>query len=451
MHDYKALIQQKADLVKAQRALLEKAKNETRDLTDEEQASFDGNIVKLEALEKSIEREQQVRELERSMKTVPDWNEDPDETKQKAEARKKEPEKFATFGQFIRAVYRAGCGLGRDPKLQVVSSTGDILAASGVNEAIPSEGGFLVQQEFVPEIFKLMNDVGQLLQRVRRRPITVGNGVKQNAVDESSRVTGSRWGGVRAYWLAEAGALTSSMPKFRQIDLRLEKCAALYYATEEELQDAEGLSDVLTQAFSEELTFTVEDAIWRGDGAGKPLGIMHAGNLALVSVAKETSQAADTVKSQNALKMWSRLPARSQVSPSTVWFVNVDVLPQLFQIVYEVKNVAGTENVGGFAAPIFMPPSAGGFGMLLGKPVIPVEYAETLGDKGDILLADMSQYLLIEKGMRSDSSIHVRFLNDEQAFRIIYRVNGQPIWSKALTPYKGAGTLSPFVTLDARA
>ncbi|MCI0423638.1 MAG: phage major capsid protein [Acidobacteria bacterium] len=450
MSDYKALIQQKADLVKAQRGLLEKAKKEEREFSDEELTNFNANITKLESLEKAIERETKVRDYERSMKTVPDWNEDPDETKQKAKV--KEPEKFASFGQFIRAVYRAGVGLERDARLQVVASTGDILAAaSGLNESIPAEGGFLVQQDFVPEIIKGMNDVGQILQRVRRRPITVGNGVKQNAVDESSRATGSRWGGVRTYWLAEAGALTSSMPKFRQIDLRLEKCASLYYATEEELQDAEGLSDVLTQAFSEEISFTVEDAIWRGDGAGKPLGIMHASNLALVSVAKETSQAADTIKSQNVLKMWSRFPARSQTSASSVWLVNVDVVPQLFPLVYEVKNVAGTENVGGFAAPIFVPPSNGGFGMLLGKPVIPVEYAETLGDKGDILLADLSQYLLIEKGLRSDSSLHVRFLNDEQTFRIIYRVNGQPIWSKALTPYKGANTLSPFVTLDARA
>jgi len=286
---------------------------------------------------------------------------------------------------------------------------------------------------------------------VYRRPITKGNGVKQNTVDESSRATGSRWGGVRGYWLGEAAALTASLPKFRQIDVRLEKVSALYYATEEEIEDAEGLSAVLSQAFSEELSFVVEDAIWRGDGAAKPLGVFAAGSAALVSVAKETNQAAATLKTQNVLKMWARLPARSKMNAA--WFINVDVEPQLFQFVYEVKNVAGTENVGGIAAPIYFPPGTGGskFGTLLGRPVIPVEYAETLGTKGDILLADFSQYLLIEKGMRSDVSMHVRFLNDEQTFRIIWRVNGQPIWSKAITPYKGANTQSPFVTLDVRA
>jgi hypothetical protein len=60
--------------------------------------------------------------------------------------------------------------------------------------------------------------------------------------------------------------------------------------------------------------------------------------------------------------------------------------------------------------------------------------------------------LLIEKdGLQTDQSMHVRFLYNEQAFRFIMRINGQPIWQSALTPYKGANTLSPYVTLAARA
>jgi HK97 family phage major capsid protein len=436
--DIKGLRNRKAELVKQCNAIVDGAEKEDRVLSAEEKErgeKFKADLLQLNeriaSMEEAMDRE---RELTNEDRTVIG--------RQAKEQRQEDGGKFASFGQFIKAVCDISRGKGSDPRL--------FAAASGLNEAIPAEGGFLVPQEFAAEILQNVNDMGQILSRVRRRTITVGNGVKQNAVDEASRATGSRWGGVRAYWLGEAGALTASMPKFRQIDLRLEKCAALYYATQEELDDAEGLSGVLTQAFSEELNFAVEDAIWRGDGAGKPLGVFGAGNAALISVAKETSQAAATLKTQNVLKMWSRLPARSKMDAA--WFINVDVEPQLFQFVYEVKNVAGSENVGGIAAPIFQPAGTGGskFGLLLGRPVIPVEYAETLGTKGDILLADFSQYLLIEKGLRSDISMHVRFLNDEQTFRIIYRVNGQPVWSKAITPYKGSNTQSPFVTLDTR-
>jgi hypothetical protein len=49
------------------------------------------------------------------------------------------------------------------------------------------------------------------------------------------------------------------------------------------------------------------------------------------------------------------------------------------------------------------------------------------------------------------ASIYVRFLEGETVYRFIYRVDGQPAWRAALTPFKGtAATVSPFVTLEAR-
>ena len=88
----------------------------------------------------------------------------------------------------------------------------------------------------------------------------------------------------------------------------------------------------------------------------------------------------------------------------------------------------------------------------MGKPVIHIEYAATLGTMGDIMLADLSQYLGIDKGgIQSASSIHVKFLYDESVFRFVYRFDGQPMWNSALTPYKGTDTLSPFVVLKVRA
>ena len=81
-----------------------------------------------------------------------------------------------------------------------------------------------------------------------------------------------------------------------------------------------------------------------------------------------------------------------------------------------------------------------------GRPVVPVEYCKTLGTVGDIILADMSQYAFIDKGgIQSASSIHVQFVAGETAFRFVYRCNGMPEWSSALTPLNGSSnTLSPF-------
>jgi len=90
----------------------------------------------------------------------------------------------------------------------------------------------------------------------------------------------------------------------------------------------------------------------------------------------------------------------------------------------------------------------------MGRPVIPHESMETLGDKGDVLLADMSSYMAIRRsgGIRADVSMHLWFDYDMAAFRFTFRVGGQPWWSAPITPRSGSSnTLSPFVTLDERA
>ena len=84
--------------------------------------------------------------------------------------------------------------------------------------------------------------------------------------------------------------------------------------------------------------------------------------------------------------------------------------------------------------------------------MIPIEQASALGDKGDIIFADLNEYMVIEKGgLDAQQSIHVRFLYDEMTFKFILRNNGCPTWKTTLTPYKGANALSPFITLADRA
>lgn len=90
------------------------------------------------------------------------------------------------------------------------------------------------------------------------------------------------------------------------------------------------------------------------------------------------------------------------------------------------------------------------YGALLGMPVIPCEQCATLGAVGDIVLADLEQYILVQRDPKADSSMHVRILYDEMTFRVTWRVNGAPLWSTALTPFKGSDSLSPFVTAEAR-
>lgn len=315
-------------------------------------------------------------------------------------------------------------------------------AAGGAGTAVGSDGGFLVQADFTTSLLGLMHDAAPLAGMCRHIPIGPNsNRLEAPIVDETSRATGSRWGGIQVYRTYEAGTVTAAKPKFAKLQLDLEKTMGLVYVTEEGLRDAVSLSAIIQQGFAEEFAFKLTDEIVRGTGVGEPLGILNS--AALISVSKESGQSADTIVFENILKMWSRMYARSRAN--SYWIINQECEPQL----YSMSMAVGTGGV-----PVYMPAngiSGSPFATLFGRPVMPIEQASALGDLGDIMLVDMSQYLIIEKGgLQANESIHVQFLYDETAYRFITRNNGMPLWRTALTPYKGANTLSPFVALEAR-
>ena len=325
---------------------------------------------------------------------------------------------------FFMAVKNAELNHYEDPRLRPYKAT-------GANEAVPSEGGFLVPTDIASGIHSNMWGVGRLLSLFN--PIRVsGNALTINAVDETSRADGSRLGGVQGYWLAEAARKTATKPKFRQIDLKLKKVAAFVYATDELLADASALESWIVSNVPDELRFKVEQAIVNGDGVGKPLGILQSG--ALVSQGRTT---ANLVADEDISRMWSR---RYLGANDYIWLVNASVMPQLYAM-----------TVGDM--PVYMPPggmSGAQYGSIFGRPVIETEYNPYLGTAGDVMLISPSNYAMITKGgVEAASSIHIKFDYDETAFRFVYRVDGQPLNASAITAYDGTATVSPFVALAA--
>ena len=420
--------------------IIEDAEKEDRFLTEdenkqltkleEEMRSWEKQIVRLEVF-KEDEKPEPAEEKE-DANTKNDSTGEADETEVvKDNPEKDEERKFRTLGEQMMAVYRASTPAGRVDRRLTTRS------ASGLNETNPSDGGFLVQKDFVADLLKRTYETGILASKVKKIPLsTNANGIKINAIDEVSRANGSRWGGIQTYWENEADEITASKPKFRTMDLTLKKLTGLCYVTDELLQDSAALENVIREGFAEEFGFKIDDAILSGDGAGKPLGILNSNSL--VKVEKEQGQT-EKITVENLVKMWSRLWARSRAN--SVWYINPEIEPLLYTLTVGDK-------------PVYIP--AGGlseapYATIFGRPVVPLEQCSAVGEVGDIILADLSQYILIDKGgINATSSIHVRFLYDENVFRFIYRVDGQPVWNKALQPYKGSATVSPFVALAKR-
>ncbi len=338
------------------------------------------------------------------------------------------------FGEFLQGVaefYKTGKA---DDRLMQG-------AASGANTSVPSEGGVLVRTDYSTQLLDRAVEASQLLPKCTR--ITIGedsDSLELPYIDETSRANGSRWGGVQVYRRAEADTVTATKPKFGKLEIRLEDLMGLAYATDRTLKDARALAQVITKAFSSEFAFKVDDEIFRGTGVGQMTGIYPGGALgpAVVQQAKGAA-AADTVIAENVQKMFARVPPR--LLAGAEWFIGNEVWPQLFAM-----NQANM--------PIFMPGISlanAPYGMLLGRPIHAIEQASAIGDLGDISFLNLSEFLVIEKGgLETAESIHVRFINGENTFRFMYRINGAPAWKAVQTPYKGAFTLSPFVGLEAR-
>lgn len=453
MDKIKQLIAEREACLTDAQAILDTVKAEERSRTDEEKAEYTRLKEQAADLKKEIAA---LEEEDREAKELADekaWTEHlqprltkpqpPAPVKMPTRIEEKPPEKFGSFGEFLGAVARFEVTKERDNRL-----VGPMAVGSGLNEATPAEGGFLVQQEHVSTILQRAYETGTILSRCRRIPLGPNsNGVKIPYINESSRATGSRLGGIRGYWVDEGGSPTASNPKFGRVELNLHKIACVGYATEELLQDTTALGSLMEDGFAEEIIFQCEDAIIRGTGAGQPLGILNA--ACAVEVSKATSQTADTIWGDNVVSMWGRCWAKSR--PNAVWLISQDSEPSIWSMSARSEYESG----GTTALPLVIPAgyygNTSGFPLLFGRPVITSEYCDTVGTTGDIILADFSQYLLIDKGGPNlNQSMHVRFVQDEMTFKATYRIDGQPWWPSALTPYKGSNTVSPFVTLADR-
>jgi HK97 family phage major capsid protein len=345
---------------------------------------------------------------------------------------------FTSIADQARAVKAFSMSYGKNQDVRLGRLA---VKASGANEAVPSQGGFILEPTLVKEILKPVHEEGPFSAAAKKLPVgSDSNYGWINGIDETDRATGSRWGGIRGYRLAEGAVITASKPKFRRINWELKKYAVACYATDELLADASQFSAVLQQGASEELSFMVNDDILNGVGVGGPLGILNSG--ALVSVTKETSQVAATVVVENLNKMWQRLHPRHRARAA--WYINSEVEPELDSLALAVGTAA--------LEPRYVTYGMDGVMRIKGRPVIVNEFSAALGTQGDILLADMSDYLLWEKnGVQAAQSTELLFLYDESVFRFIYRCDGQTALASALTPYKGSNTQSPFVALDTRA
>jgi HK97 family phage major capsid protein len=419
------LLQKRAALCDQQGEMLNKAFAEKRNLSVDEKSAFDKLDIGIAEIEEQIEREQKFQNRTSNMDNVV-ANAPTAPVVSKSQA----PE--MSFGEMLVGVARNAMG----DRINIRN------APAGMSANVPSDGGFLISATRSNEILTKTYDTGLIASRCSSFEIgDYSDSLEIPYLNETSRADGSRWGGFRAYREGEAETPTSTKFSTGLWECRISDLKALAYVTERLLNDAPALESLIMQLLPQEFAFKLDDEILNGAGGASCKGVI--GDPATVSVAKETGQAAASFVIENAVKMYTRCWGRAR--QGAAWFINQDVEPQLFTMALSV----GTGGV-----PVFMPAngvSGTPYNTLFGRPIIPVEQCQTLGTVGDVVFGNFSEYALVRKGgLKSASSLHVKFITDEMTFKFSMRVNGKPKWNNVLTPFKGTNTLSPFVTLATR-
>lgn len=346
----------------------------------------------------------------------------------------------ADMGEYLRAIHPRV----RTPEAD--AHLGRIRNAMGT--MVPADGGFTVPEEFRSELLSVALEGAIVRPRARVMPMGSQRTLLP-MIDDASHAS-TVFGGVTSYWTEEGATLTPSQPTFDRVALDAKKLTLYAEIPNELLADGPLAAAFVEQSFPQALRYA-EDVAWlAGSGVGEPLGLLNAD--CAVTVAAEGSQPAGTILFANVVKMMARLLPGSWTN--AVWIANVDTMPQLLQMTNPVKNVAGTENVGGQSVMLDFNAGAAASPTgvaLLGRPIFFTEKVPGLGSVGDINLVDLSYYVIGDRQqLTAVSSEHYKFQNDVTAFRVIERVDGRPWLQSAITPRAGANTLSPFVKLAAR-
>jgi HK97 family phage major capsid protein len=308
-------------------------------------------------------------------------------------------------------------------------------------ERVPSEGGFLVPEQLRAQVMTYMTTA------IVRPRATV--------VDNPSQASGKQALGGLAFSVVEVSeTIPATNPALGRLVLEARKIAAYLQGVPNELtEDAAGaMGDLLARVIAMGLAWFEDDLfIFNGTGAGEPQSLANGG--AALAVDRTTSD--EVLVADIALMLTGLHPAALQagLTPGLThvrWLVSSAVLPQFLELYL---------NTGGSTAGTDITPVATSewlsFGdghdvgpSILGLPASVTDHQPTLGTTGDVILADLSQYVISDRLTMTveQSKDGAGFINDTSNFRIRSRVDGR-YWVQSKTTTEAGGSVSPVVVL----
>lgn len=340
------------------------------------------------------------------------------------------------FGNYLIAVKAASKGR-TDARLTYFDGEGPE-ATKDMAEGTGATGGFLVPSEFRAELMSAIEESSIVRPRAMVIPMARRT-VEVPALKQDGTTAGQpHWfGGMLAYWEAEANAMAETEAAFRNITLTAHELTAVTHASNNLLADsAISLAAVLTgpRGFPGVVAWKEDYAFLNGSGAGEPLGILNS--PAMISVDRTGASSGTIVYDDLANMMGAFLP-----SGKGVWVASISVKAALLKL----AGPTATNYAGSY---IWGSPKDGVPDSLFGFPIFFTEKLPALGTSGDIMLCDFSHYYIGDRQATTiDSTDQARWLRNQTSWKVTHRVDGQPWLNLPFTLADGTTKISPFVKL----
>lgn len=414
------LKQKRSALVKQNETLNDTIQKEARGFKDDERDAYKKNIAEIRSLGDDIAMIEETLRAKGDMETRENVQAD---TQRGTQAPKKEGEKlFRSLGDFISSVVY------RDDRLSQVQQ----VRASTQVQGTGSLGGFLVPQEYRPEILKIDDEV----EIVRPRALTINGDPAhpdaKTSIPEFSQGSDGHNGGVGVSWVSEANAGSQQDVGFNQINLDPNEVTAYIKLSDKVLRNASELDSFVGQVLRDALAEEIDYTALTGNGSGKLQGVI--GSSAAKTVTRNT---ATNVKYVDVLGMLQGMHPRSL--NNAVWVANVSAMSKILQLEDTNGNALVVQNAQQ-GAPM----------VLFGRPIIWTGRTPTLGTEGDLVFADFSKYIIkngFGPAVASDQG-YGNFVNGITTIKILMSIDGQPWVSAPITLKDGSTTVSPFVVLN---
>ena len=412
------------------------ARQENRDLTDQERTEWEGLVSESNDLKRAIEAEELrsgqlggindflAQNTSRGIPAMEDANAGRGGEHRNEMDEYNQGRHWRSAGYFMRDVF-----LGRTQNMRAAQNTQD-----------GTLGGFLVPTVYMPNVFSLQPQGAIVRSRATIIPADANYpdaAAEMPMIDHTATDGSAIFGGAKVTWTGEGVASSKTDVQGALLTLNPNEVSAEIDITNKLLRNSPASSGIYMTKLEQALVAAMDLAYLMGSGVKKPLGILNS-----TAALKVKRNQVNMVGFYDLARMLSNILISGAGLGGYVWVANQTVMKELVTMMDGNGNsiyIAG-DATKGISSSLF------------GLPVIWTSRVPAMGSTGDIGLYDFSFYAIKDGyGPAIATSAHAKFSQKMTVVQGLANTDGRPILKQPIVLEDGDTQASPFVLLDSQA